>query len=114
MRFGLLTELLPALSDELAALLRDADEGDLARQIPELELVRRCGCGDSFCASFYTAEKPQGAWDGEHRNLVLRPTNGMLIVDVVDDRIAFVEVLDRPDFKALLDRTAPMSRQPSG
>ena len=109
MRFGKVKDLFPAFSDELAMALREADEAALAARVPYLELVRRCGCGDSFCASFHTAKRPQGAAEGAHRNLVLQPKTGMLIVDVVDERIVFVEVLDRPEFKTALDRVAPVS-----
>ncbi len=104
MSFGKVSELFPSFSEELGALLREAGQSDLARQIPGLELVDRCRCAESFCATFYTVERPQGAWKGDHENLLLGPDRGMLIVDVVDGRIACVEILDRPDFKALLDR----------
>ena len=108
MCFGKVNKLFPAFSEELDAALRNAGEPDLAEQIEGLELIDRCACGDSFCATFYTAERPEGAWQGDHRNLLLGPERGMLIVDVVDGRIACVEVLDRPDFKAVLDRALPL------
>ncbi len=114
MCFVKVRKLFPAFSDELIAALRDMDEAELAIQVPDLEFIRRCGCGDAFCASFYTADVPQGPWPGPHRNLVLAPRTGMLILDVVDDRIAFVEVLERPDFKAAVDRVAPVSGDSEG
>ena len=114
MSFGKVNELFPDFSDELAALLRDAGESDLARQIPGLGVIDRCRCGESSCATFYTADRPQGAWKGEHHNLLLGADRGMLIVDVVDGRIACVEVLDRSDVKVLLDRAVPIKRRPGG
>ncbi len=61
-----------------------------------LRVVARCGCGDDFCQSFYTAPKPDGAYGPGHRNVLLDPPwSGMLILDVVDGLIAYVEVLDR-------------------
>lgn len=58
-----------------------------------------CGCGDSFCSSFYTGPKPNGPWGPGARNVVLQPRTGDVILDVVDGRIRFVEVLDRKDVR---------------
>jgi hypothetical protein len=59
-------------------------------------VLRECGCGDDFCQSFYTRPSPVGAYGSGHRNVGLTPSqSGMLILDVVDDVIMFVEVLDR-------------------
>ena len=107
MAFGFMQALFPELSREMTKLLSAIDRPKLADQIETLEVIDKCRCGDYFCSSFYTAAKPDGAWGPNHENVVLRPSEGMLILDVVDDRISYVEVLDRPDFKTLLDKVVP-------
>ena len=49
-----------------------------------------------FCQSFYTAPRPDAGYGPGHRNVCLDPRRGMLVLDVVDGRIMFVEVLDYP------------------
>jgi hypothetical protein len=93
---------LPDLSRELAELLITAREPSLASQINDSEIVAKCSCSDDFCASFYTAPKPVGSYGPQHRNLELRPAKGMIILDLVDDRIVHVEVLYRDDVRSKL------------
>ncbi|MEV6527209.1 hypothetical protein AB0M43_35285 [Longispora sp. NPDC051575] len=87
--------VFPDLAAELASLLVEEGEFDLATAIAGLRLVADCGCGDDFCQSFYTADRPDGAYGPGHRCVPLLPAKGMLILDVVDDRIMYVEVLAR-------------------
>ena len=87
----------PKLSSELRDALIAEDETGLASSVDSLEVVQPCGCGDDFCQSFYTADPPDDAYGPGHRNVLLDPPwTGMLILDVVDDEIVYVEVLDRP------------------
>ncbi|MGP0023941.1 MAG: hypothetical protein ACLPKE_11395 [Streptosporangiaceae bacterium] len=62
----------------------------------DLRLVAGCGCGDDFCQSFYTEAA---------RRVLTAPATGaslfflrraMLNLDVVNGRIMYVEVIDRP------------------
>jgi hypothetical protein len=69
---------------------------DLAGQLGTLPLVDRCRCGDDFCATFYTAKGPTGAYGARHSNLVVESGEGMIILDLVQNRIHCVEVLYRP------------------
>lgn len=87
----------PRLSGELRdALIAEAEPG-LATSVDSLEVVRPCGRGDASCQSFHTAQPPDDAYGPGHRNVLLDPPwVGMLILDVVDDEIVYVEVLDRP------------------
>ena len=103
----LLRELAPNFANELAALLRAADEPRLADQVPALRVVGRCRCGDDFCASFYTAPPPAGAYGPGLRNVPLNPETGMVILDVVDERIMQVEVLYNPRFRQVLHAALP-------
>lgn len=67
--------------------------------LTHLEIFGRCECGDSFCATFYTDRRPDGAYGPGHRNVVVDVKKGMVILDVVDGRIACVEVLHRGDVR---------------
>lgn len=87
-------ELFPDFAAEIvAALVLDAEE-DLAAQIPHLAFWGRCSCDDDFCASFYTGPRPRGRWsdDGDHKNVVLAVEKGMIVFDLVDGAIRYVEV----------------------
>jgi hypothetical protein len=86
----------PAFAGELAGLLRAEGHDALAAQVGALTVVERCGCDDDFCQSFYTRPKPDGPYRANRRNVVLSPPGrGYLILDVVDEEIAYVEVLYR-------------------
>ncbi len=98
----LLAETLPEFAQELQRLLQ-AQKPELAVQVPILKIVEGCGCGDDFCASFYTRPKPNGAYGPGHDSLLLdTEAPGMLILDVVDGVISFIEVLYRPDVRQKL------------
>jgi len=90
-------EALPKFAEELRALLAASEKPDLADQVEDLELLSRCGCGDSFCATFNTSR-------GEcRRTLDLDSSEGMVIVDLdAADRILSVEVLYREDVERAL------------
>jgi hypothetical protein len=103
----LLHSSLPNLSQELTALLMSAEEPTLAAQIVSLEIVQRCPCTDDFCASFYTAPRPSGAYGPGHRNVSLEPEKGMIVLDVVDERIMKVEILYRDDVRSQLASLFP-------
>jgi hypothetical protein len=97
-----LAEILPELSAELRQLLTEGNESELGAQVPELKVIDRCRCGDGFCAMFYVLPKPNGAYGPLHRNVALTPKEGMLILDVVANKIAAVEVLYRDEIRQKL------------
>ncbi|MER5278074.1 hypothetical protein ABT025_20300 [Streptomyces sp. NPDC002809] len=100
----LIRDVFPDLIVELTALLEDEGERELAICTWDLRLVDECGCGDDFCQSIRTADHPPGQPYGPgHRCVPLLPVEGMLILDIVDGRIMYIEILDRP----------PMHRQGS-
>ena len=90
-------ELSPELGRLLLVALVADGRPDLADSIEELEAREPCSCGDAFCTSFYTGPRPDGAWGPDHENLVYDFAGGMLVLDVVEGVIRYVEVLDRPD-----------------
>jgi|SRR6478735_5413242 len=104
---SLIETVLPAFAQEIVALLAAAERSNLASQVRNLRIVDRCRCGQEDCSHFYTAQKPQGAYGPGHSNLVLDTTSGMVVLDIVDGVIVAIEVLDRPDVKALLDLYLP-------
>ncbi|MGA5820121.1 hypothetical protein ACPC54_19920 [Kitasatospora sp. NPDC094028] len=92
----LVREVFPDLVRELIALLEAEGERELAVCARDLRLVAECGCGDDFCQSFRTAPHEGGTPYGPgHRCLPLLPATGDLLLDVVDGRIVYVEVLFR-------------------
>lgn len=103
------SELLPAFCLELQDLLRSGGRSDLAEQVPHLPIVARCTCGEPTCAHFYTAVPPVGPYGSGHTNIVIPVKAGMVVFDVVHDRVVAVEVLDRPDVKVLLDAFLPVT-----
>ena len=92
----LVREVHPDLSREVISLLEAEGESDLATCAWDLRIVAPCPCRDDFCQSFYTAPPPDGAYGPGHRNVELNPERGMLILDVLDNMIMFVEVLYHP------------------
>jgi hypothetical protein len=102
-----LIDILPELAHELESLLKTEGESDLAAQVATLQIVGRCHCGDDFCATFYVQPKPKGAYGPGHRNISLDPEEGMLILDVVDGRIAEVEVLYRDEIREKIHALLP-------
>lgn len=103
----LLTDVLPAFATELRQLLIEKGEQELAAQVQELMILDRCRCGDDFCTTFYTRPRPQGGFGPGHRNVALTPDEGMLILDVVLETIACVEVLDRDELRQKLQAALP-------
>jgi hypothetical protein len=97
-----LVDIFPELSTELERLLSVQGESNLANQVSGLTVVERCRCGDDFCGTFYALPKPSGAYGPGHRNVSLEPNEGMMIVDIVDERIAAVEVLYRDEIRRRL------------
>lgn len=92
----LLRSAWPVFAAELAAALDACGESGLKEQIEWLRIVERCSCNDDFCQSFRTAPKLSGPYGDGHRNVCLdAPWPGYLILDVLHDDIAYVEVLYR-------------------
>jgi hypothetical protein len=86
----------PTLAGQLRRALLAEGEATRAASVDVLRVVELCGCGDDFCQSFYTAPKPDGAYGPGHRDVFLDPPwPGLLIVDILQDEIVFVEVLYR-------------------
>jgi len=88
-------------------LLITAGETGLATQISGLRIVDRCRCGDDFCSTFYVQPKPDGAYGPSHRSVDLAPQQGTIILDVVDEKIACVEVQYRDEIREKLQALLP-------
>jgi len=95
----LMSDILPDLVEEIADLLKQTMAAPLEEQVRRLRIVAICDCGDESCASFATAAEVK-----VHRTVELDPIEGHLIIDLnSSDEICFVEVLERPDVKYLLE-----------
>ena len=103
----LLADAIPELAKELESLLVKTGESNLAAQVQQIQIVDRCRCGDDFCATFYAVPPPKGSWGVGHRNVSLDCETGMLILDVVDDKITCVEVIDREEIRQRLHELLP-------
>ena len=104
----LLTASLPDVATELARLLATEGLDALAQQVATLPVVDRCRCEDSFCATFYTATPPKGAWGPGHKTIPLLDANGRMVnVDVLNGAIVAVEVLDRDELRDRLRELFP-------
>jgi hypothetical protein len=104
-----LADVFPAFLTELEALLVCEGRSDLCEQLVRLAVVDRCRCREDSCSHFYTAPKPIGSYGPGHENLVLPAERGLVVLEVVDRAIVGIEVLDRPDVKAPLDRYLPLA-----
>ncbi|MEV6250856.1 hypothetical protein AB0M38_32505 [Streptomyces sp. NPDC051742] len=93
----LLRDVYPALVRQLVRLLESEGERELAIVVHDVRMYGPCGCSDDFCQSIRTSGHPQGQPYGEgHRCVPLLPEDGMLNLDVLNGRIAFIEILDQP------------------
>jgi hypothetical protein len=92
-------EIFPSLSQELQSSLVAQGEPGLAAQVHELQIFDRCRCFDDYCATFYTKPKPDGGFGSGHRSVPLASARGEIVLDVVDDAIAAVEVFHRDDIR---------------
>jgi hypothetical protein len=102
-----LIDVLPELAAELRTLLEASNHRELADQVVGLIIFDRCRCGDSFCASFYTQPKPDGAYVGDHNTIDLDAKEGMILLDAVNAQIAHVEVLYRDEIREILSSRIP-------
>jgi Protein of unknown function (DUF2283) len=103
---------LPVFYAELERGLRDAALTALLAQLPELEILDRCGCDESGCATFRV--KPSRDLNAIEQNVIgvrygsSYPVNaiaGMVVLDTDNfGRVVGIEVLDRPDVAKELDQ----------
>jgi hypothetical protein len=107
--YPLLVEQLPEVASKLEQALRRRGEHRLAGAVVSVRIYDLCGCPSSSCGSFYTGLRPDGGFGPGHRNVVLAPAVGAMVLDVVDDVIRYVELIDRPAVHAAL-RTAESTR----
>src|SRR5436309_14517981 len=106
MKFSLAKEF-PEFAADLARLLRQGGEEELADTVLGLAVVERCRCGDDFCATMYTVPPPRDSWGRNHRNISLDPERGFLILDVLDREIVGIEVLYRDEIREQLLKLLP-------
>ncbi|HTY56875.1 MAG TPA: hypothetical protein VMB26_16840 [Candidatus Binataceae bacterium] len=95
----LMSEVLPDFVEELAYLMRQTAAEPLIEQLRALRIESICDCGDDSCSSFATASEVKVA-----QTVELPASEGFLIIDLnAAEQVCFVEVLNRPDVKYLLE-----------
>jgi hypothetical protein len=95
----LISEVLPDFVEELAYLMRQTAAEPLIEQLRQLRIESICDCGDDSCSSFATASEVKVA-----QTVELPASEGFLIIDLnAAEQVCFVEVLNRPDVKYLLE-----------
>ena len=105
----LVSDVLPDFLDEVAALLREAAADPLIEKLPQLRIESVCDCGDENCSSFATAAEVKVA-----NHVELPAMEGMLIIDLnAAGEICFIEALNRPDIKYLLEEYYDAARESS-
>ena len=90
----LVADVVPELAERLEALLHERGEPHLADQVTSLRVTHVCRCGQPYCGSFWTVERPMRRWVNRGRQVELREgLPGEVGLRVVQGRIAYVEVL---------------------
>lgn len=90
-------------------MLLKLGEAGLAGEVSALEIRDRCRCGDDFCATMFVRPRPRSSVEGRAgRTIDLESEDGYLIVDIVDDHIAEIEILYRDDVRSSLDELMPI------
>ena len=100
-------DIAPEFAEELVALLLADGELRLAEQVLSAEVVARCRCEDTICASFYAASAPDGAYGPGHDAVPLDPEVDAVVLDVVGGRLMYVEVLRHDAFRHALHAAVP-------
>ena len=93
----MLAKAVPELAEEVERELRAAGYEELAAQTASLRMVKSCGCGDDFCATFHTSPLA-GRPSGKKRFGIPLPDHHM-IVHVLEGAIVEVEVFYRDDLR---------------
>lgn len=92
-----MVDVVPELAAEIERELRASGDDELAGQVAGLRMTKSCGCGDDFCASFYTAPIPKGP--SARKRVGVPLPNHHLIIHVLEGEIIEVEVLFRDDLR---------------
>jgi hypothetical protein len=97
----------PEFAQELEGLLLASKEPELAAQLPELVIAKRCDCEDDFCATFYVRVDRSAQTPSDVHCLELEPRHGEIILDVAAGHITGAEVLFRDDVRIRLRALFP-------
>ena len=96
----LVSSFLPQLAERIETALRAQGEAQVADQVATLRITGVCQCGQPFCGSFPTLNRPLKRWFMRGRQIELRDGGpGEIVLDVVRGEIAYVEVLYLDDVR---------------
>ena len=93
----LIVDVVPELAEEMERELRSAGYEYLAAQTTGLRMLKSCGCGDDFCASFDTVSVLEGPSAKKRYGVPL--SDHHLIVHVMEGQIIEIEILFRDDLR---------------
>jgi len=122
-----LRQIWPEVLANLERLLAESGESKLAASVNTLMVFDRCRCGADYCSSVYTKPRPSDGWGDPHRNLVFwnpetidlntrqrigdngewPTTEFTTIIDVVEEDIAFIEILNDHESRCRLVEALP-------
>jgi hypothetical protein len=102
-----MSEAFPELSKELQGLLCEEGEGVLSEQVPLLNILDRCRCGDDYCATMYMYKGQRRNYQPDYRSISLHPKPGMIVLDVIEGKIIAIEVLYRDPVREKLIKICP-------
>lgn len=116
-----LKDILPVFAEEIKDALMRMNMPDIASQIDNLRIYKRCDCKSDFCSSFYTAEN-----EAVHDTIILdidwkfkttEIANSDVTVSIFDSypqemifldvdkkgQIVFIEALYKSELNSILD-----------
>ena len=102
----LLAEILPALADQLVALVRQKGAPELAAQVRHCASRIVVGAGKSFAPDF-TTRSPNLKINTVLAVMDLDAAEGMVYIDTVAQKIVHVEIQNRQDIRRKLLEALP-------
>ena len=98
-------EILPEFSAAIENALRIENRPQIADQLKMIPIVGRCRCdGDSDeWWGIYTLAQPKGAYGPTSETIPLLFDGNMVNLDVVNGKIAYMEIAGRRDLKEIID-----------
>ena len=107
-----LNQLLPKFSSKLEQLLLEAKENEVASSLKRTSIYYRCSCEKENCCSFWTTGScidPRA--QENHRSIWLKYLENDCIIDLVEEKIAFIEIIaDDPNIYKTL-KESPLKKK---
>jgi hypothetical protein len=102
-----LSRVLPEFAIELANGLASTGHHDLALAVTDIEIVQRCPCREVGCLTFYAVAKSEAPPPDDCQR-VIPPVRGVSCLQHQNNRIIWIEAIDRPKERSTLDEMMPI------